>query len=194
MSTRERILDAALDLFAEDGVGGTTVAAIERRAGLAGGSGSLYRHFRSKDDVLEATIEREVARLKATVDEERAALPRLPDRRSQLLLEFHQCLHDVQRFDRLLRILQSDPAQTKAAPAIVARVLGLDRGLVAFGAGDGAPDPQSLDPLTVVVVVAALVGYEQLGKLRARPFLDVSADRFIERLVELVVDAPQPPG
>ena len=181
MSTKERILDAALDLFAEAGVDATTVTAIERRAGLAGGSGSLYRHFRSKEDVLDATIEREVTRLKELLEHERAARPRLPDRRSQLLLQFHQTLRDIKQFDRLLRILQRETGRSPSLQGIVARVVGLDRGLASWSSHD-----DRLDPMTAVVVVAALVGYHAIGQWQDRPFLDVDADAFIERLVDLV--------
>jgi AcrR family transcriptional regulator len=50
--TRERILDAALDLFIERGVAGTTVSDIERAVGLAAGTGSFYRHYKSKEELV----------------------------------------------------------------------------------------------------------------------------------------------
>ena len=70
--TRERILDAALDLFVEQGFGGTTITAVELRAGLAGGTGSFYRHFRSKEELLRAAVDREVSRCMAEIAEARA--------------------------------------------------------------------------------------------------------------------------
>ena len=45
--TRERILMAALDLFATQGFEATSIAQIEKSAGLSPGSGGLYKHFRS---------------------------------------------------------------------------------------------------------------------------------------------------
>ena len=65
--TRERILDVALDLFAEEGFSGTTITEVERRAGLSPGSGSFYRHFPSKEVLLTAAVEREVERLRAEI-------------------------------------------------------------------------------------------------------------------------------
>ncbi|MFD0560134.1 TetR family transcriptional regulator [Stackebrandtia endophytica] len=50
--TRERILTEAMRLFGENGYQATSVAAIEEAAGLSPGSGALYKHFRSKADLL----------------------------------------------------------------------------------------------------------------------------------------------
>jgi len=63
--TRDLILDAAIELFARQGYRATTISQIEKAAGLSPGSGGLYRHFRSKQQVLEAAIER--ARVNQTV-------------------------------------------------------------------------------------------------------------------------------
>lgn len=50
--TRARIIDAALRLFSEKGFVRTTIAEIEGAVGLRPGSGGLYRHFTSKDELL----------------------------------------------------------------------------------------------------------------------------------------------
>lgn len=55
-STRERILEAASDLFYSRGIHAVGVEAIIERAGVA--KMSLYNHFRSKDDLVEAFIRR----------------------------------------------------------------------------------------------------------------------------------------
>ena len=47
----------ALRLFAEHGFERTTIAAIEGEAGLAAGSGGLYRHFPSKRALLDSAID-----------------------------------------------------------------------------------------------------------------------------------------
>lgn len=49
---RERILEAALDLFEENGFDATAVPEIARRAGVA--TGSIYRYFASKDELVNA--------------------------------------------------------------------------------------------------------------------------------------------
>src|SRR5690349_15648193 len=57
MSTRDQIIESAMRLFSRQGYRATTVAQIEEAAGLSPGSGGMYRHFPSKQAVLEATIE-----------------------------------------------------------------------------------------------------------------------------------------
>ena len=51
-STRQRLVAEAMRLFGEQGYAATTVAEIEAAAGLSPGSGSLYRHFPSKQALL----------------------------------------------------------------------------------------------------------------------------------------------
>jgi len=65
-ATRERVLDAARDVFAERGVIGGTVEEICERAGFT--RGAFYSNFVDKADVVEALIEREHARLLAHLD------------------------------------------------------------------------------------------------------------------------------
>ena len=60
MSTKEKILDAALSLFAENGYDGTSV---EQIAGIVGiKAPSLYKHYRGKEDILNALIDSAEAR------------------------------------------------------------------------------------------------------------------------------------
>lgn len=55
MSTKERILYAALDLIAEKGYDGVGVDLIAERAGLKGPS--LYRHYKGKEDIFNSLID-----------------------------------------------------------------------------------------------------------------------------------------
>lgn len=59
-ATRAALLRAALQLFAERGFAGTTVGDIEAEAGLTPRAGGFYRHFESKEQVLEAAFARHV--------------------------------------------------------------------------------------------------------------------------------------
>ena len=65
LTTRARILTEAMRLFADHGYAGTTITQIESAAGLSPGSGALYRHFRSKQEILIAGFTHARARLEA---------------------------------------------------------------------------------------------------------------------------------
>ena len=55
MSTKEKILDAALTLFAENGYDGTSVEQIANIVGIK--APSLYKHYKGKEDILNALID-----------------------------------------------------------------------------------------------------------------------------------------
>jgi AcrR family transcriptional regulator len=94
---RIQLIDTALRLFAERGFRGTTIADISAATGTA--HGLVYHYFRSKDELLEAVLERHafLDRLQAilTVSADRPAaevlteiaegLSRLLDERPELL-------------------------------------------------------------------------------------------------------------
>ncbi|MGA9141431.1 MAG: TetR/AcrR family transcriptional regulator [Methanocella sp.] len=50
--TKEKIFDAAVDLFAERGYDGVSVRDIAREVGLT--EGAVYRHYSGKDEILES--------------------------------------------------------------------------------------------------------------------------------------------
>ncbi len=60
-STRDRIIDAAMDLFVYQGYGSTGLSEIARRAGAQGGS--IYHFFPTKEELVAATLEKRKALL-----------------------------------------------------------------------------------------------------------------------------------
>jgi len=65
--TRARLLTAARELFAEQGVGATRTGEITERADVA--AGSLYNHFADKDEIVEALLAEIAEEQGALVDE-----------------------------------------------------------------------------------------------------------------------------
>jgi AcrR family transcriptional regulator len=57
--SRERILDAATEIAAERGYEGTSIALVSAKCGLP--ASSIYWHFKHKDDLIAAVIERSFA-------------------------------------------------------------------------------------------------------------------------------------
>lgn len=178
--TRDRIIDAALDLFAEHGFAGTPITAIEREVGLAAGTGSFHRHFRSKEELLHAAVEREVVRILAEVEAAGDAREAVADPRERRVRGFTQTLVDIRRFDRLFRLMLTEGDRLPELRATLTKALGLG----------GAVSDWDRD-LDVVVAVAALAGYHYLGLLQGRPFQGVTAEDFISALARLVERSPE---
>jgi AcrR family transcriptional regulator len=68
---REQLLDAAVEVIAEQGLNRATTRAITDRAGLA--LGAFHYVFSSKDELLEAVIHRVVRDIDATMAETASA-------------------------------------------------------------------------------------------------------------------------
>lgn len=66
--TRERLLDAAFDSFAQEGFAASSVEAISERAGFS--RGAFYYNFSSKEELFLALIERSLDRRLGTLDQE----------------------------------------------------------------------------------------------------------------------------
>jgi AcrR family transcriptional regulator len=84
LSARERLLDAAGDLFYRQGINAVGINAIIARAGIA--KATLYQHFASKDDLVLAFLERHHQRWVAWFTQ--AVEERSDDPRERLLAVF----------------------------------------------------------------------------------------------------------
>src|ERR1700687_2834231 len=67
--TRERLFRAALDLFAKKGFAETTVEDITEAADV--GKGTFFNYFPSKDHILVAFSEMQLAKLQSAVEQAR---------------------------------------------------------------------------------------------------------------------------
>lgn len=105
--TRERILDEAMRLFSEQGFKATTIVQIEAAAGLTPGAGGIYHHFRSKEALLTAGVERHLQRLDALRDI-RHVFADLGDVQIELTVTARYILAELDRESELLRILASE--------------------------------------------------------------------------------------
>ena len=74
-STRDQLLNAARELIEEGGYGVASVVAITTRAGLA--AGTLYRHFRSKEELFielfRSVCDRELAAMRRAAEVDSAS-------------------------------------------------------------------------------------------------------------------------
>jgi AcrR family transcriptional regulator len=172
---REQILDIALEMFAAEGFSGTSISEIERRVGFKAGTGSFYRHFASKEELLEAAVEREVGRCMEQIRREWSELDVPEDARLAMAATARQMLRNIRHFDRLGRLIQAEGD----------RVPGLRRQFIdalsrshAFGrwVDDGAG----------FVAAAALLGFHQFHRASGGRLRGMSDDEFIDNLVALL--------
>lgn len=108
-STRERLVTEAMRLFSAKGFEATSVSQIEAAAGLAAGSGALYRHFKSKDALLDAGIDRQLDRRRAMRDI-RALFAGLGDLHAELTVLGRYLLSVIDDEIELLQIAARTPA------------------------------------------------------------------------------------
>jgi len=75
---RERILKAAVKVFARNGFHATRVSEVAKAAGVA--DGTIYLYFKSKDELLVSLFEDRVSKLLAFMEGELPKLPSAPER------------------------------------------------------------------------------------------------------------------
>lgn len=107
ITTRDRIIDEAMRLFSQNGYAGTSIAKIEAAAGLSPGAGGLYHHFKSKEAVLAAGVERHLERLEALRSIRRVLTP-VGDLKAELTLTARYILVELDSESELLRILAAE--------------------------------------------------------------------------------------
>ena len=186
-STRERIVSEALVLFAKRGFRGATVGDIEAAAGLSPRAGGLYKHFRSKEELLAAGIERHVREIEAV----RPLLDLMPlgDLRAELTLVARWALQELGAEQPLMRVVQKDGDQF---PELVAEVREriVERGhreaanVMGRMFAEAGLSGAEADALAAVAL-GSLVNYRIEETMFGVPPGGVDEERFIEAWVDL---------
>lgn len=182
-SSRERLLDAARALFAERGFSATSVGDIEEVAGFARRGGNFYRHFSSKEAVLDAVVDEHIRAVRET----KALVELLPldDRRSELRLIGRSLLRELDAEEAIHRILDKEGDRVDAARrAMVEGVLHDGyRQIAALFAG-WIDDDHDVDAL-VVVLLGGLVNLRRNQWTFGAVPLDVDDDRALDEWVRV---------
>ena len=113
-SSRDRLLDAALELFSKRGYAATSTAEIQKATGMSPGSGALYRHFRSKTEVLRAALRRGLDRMRSSQAWREANTP--ADRLEALTQVAEAAQQTIAENADLVRLMLHEP---DAAPDLV---------------------------------------------------------------------------
>ena len=157
-TSRGQFEDAALGLIATHGVEGLSIGAVARRLGLV--PSAIYRHFKSKDDLIEATIEVIRGRMMRNLDAVRAAheADALEALRHLLMLHIGQ-FRENQAIPRIIfsESLHADrPDRKRKVHSIIADYLAGVADLVREGQRQGRIRTD-LDPATAAVVFLGLI-------------------------------------
>jgi AcrR family transcriptional regulator len=171
---RDRILDAALRLFTDNGFTGTTITEVERRVGLAAGTGSLYRHFPSKQALLRAAVEREVTRLREEISGMQAALRETADPAERRLRSYELRLHGLRQFDRFFRLMLNEGSRVPELREAMWSVLQVP-----------VPSEPRDAEVTAAIAETALGGYHLFSMMQGRPYNAVSEERFLRALTAM---------
>lgn len=107
--TRERLITEAMRLFSQQGYRATSVKQIERAAGLVPGCGALYNHFKSKQELLTAVIDRQLDRRRAMHDIS-ALFAGRGDLRTELALLCRYLMSVLDRESEFLQVVARTPA------------------------------------------------------------------------------------
>ena len=154
---QEQIAQATMALIAEEGLKGVSVASVARRVGLV--PSALYRHFKGKEEILEATIDLIRERLIEIIRMIREQTP-LPIEQLHLLMEHH--IRMIQEFQVIPRIILSDemlstPLHKRSTSyRFIRHYLDQVAEIVTEGQKQGEIDP-SLTPQTVSVIFLGLI-------------------------------------
>jgi AcrR family transcriptional regulator len=187
VSTRDRLLDAALALFASQGYASTSVADIQQACGLSPGSGALYKHFPSKKALLQEATQRHVEQIGAMRDEYDRTRP--SDTKSALRQGAEQIWASIDNNSQLLRVMFREPEALddmidELWEAVAANAY--QRTARALSAAKDAGVSQVEDPeATGTVLVAALAYLPILQLLIQRTPGKLDADRFREAWLRL---------
>lgn len=183
-STRERIVTEAMKLFSTKGFEATSVSQIESAAGLSAGSGALYRHFKSKDALLAAGIDRQLDRRSAMQDIS-TLFAGLGDLHSELTVLSRYLLMVIDQESELLQIAARTPAglSERLDTAYAALVDGLTdelAGWISAWAPRASPDqPRVL----ASIGVNSLLGERLAANLFRRASASGADSRYLEEWI-----------
>jgi AcrR family transcriptional regulator len=170
LRNRERILEIAKQAFTRSGAN-ISLDDVARQAGI--GAGTLYRHFPTRDVLLEAVYRTEVEKLAAAERKFAETMPPIEALRAWMLL-FVDYIATKQIIAPALNTLVGEHCKVFEASGV--QIIGAINSLVkrAIKSGDIRPD---LDPLDLL---RALIG---VSNVASAPDWQQSARRLVQILI-----------
>ena len=122
---REQIVEAALGLIAAQGVRKLSMAALARRVGVV--PSALYRHFKSKEEIIQAAVQWVRRRVGENMKEVCQATPNALERLDWMLRRVMKMVRELQAMPRIVfsEGMSSGRTERKAqAYAMLKEILG----------------------------------------------------------------------
>ncbi|GAA4297972.1 TetR/AcrR family transcriptional regulator [Actinomadura sp. NPDC048955] len=189
-STRDRIVTESLRLFADRGYAATSVAEIEAAAGLSPGAGGLYRHFRSKEEVLSSAIREHIERTRRQISDVLTQSTAFEERplETRLRMTCQAGLAKMREEQDLIRVLFRDLDQF---PNLVAEmregiVNPLYDGIATWLAAQPEFEGSDEDwPAVASILGGAVVNYWLANEAMYEPPTRIDEKRFVESWARL---------
>lgn len=187
--SRERIIREATRLFSHKGYERTTIPDIQSASGLSPGAGGLYRHFPSKEALLEEVVQRLIGSFEQRAEKLALELDREPAAFLELLGkgaldEFAEGRDAVRIALRALDHfphLQTDFREKRIRSANVALAAWLRSQVEAGRLRDH--DSKAM----AVVILGSLVCFRILEALTGEPPVRIAENRFLAAWLDLVL-------
>lgn len=196
MTTKDRLVEATRELLWQRGYTATSPRAILDAAGV--GQGSMYHHFRGKEQLALAAVERNAELMREQVEQDLAGPGTAVERIGRYLWRER----DVMKGCRFGRLAQ-DP-EVEASDALheaVARMFAWLRTRLADVVAEGQAAgelPETLDPSRVAATIAATLqgGYVLARAARDAAVFDAAVDGALELLARVAgqPDVHRTPG
>jgi TetR/AcrR family transcriptional regulator, cholesterol catabolism regulator len=157
---RDRIIDVAVHLAEEGGFENVRQRDVAAQAGVA--LGTLYKSFRSKEDILAAALQRETDALEKRLEKRPVEGATAADRLASLFQMLTRAMLRKPNYARA--VLRAVTAGEEVAGNVVAHQSQVTRMVLAAMRGQGGDDPPTTGELTVALLLqqiwfAALVGW-----------------------------------
>jgi len=154
---QEQIAEAALSLIASQGLGRLSVAAVARRVGLV--PSGIYRHFHSKDQIIDAVLDLLERRLLAVVQAARLATSDPLERLKRVLMGHVRIIREGRAIPQIIfsdDIHTGHPERKARVRQILAGYLGHLSQFVRQGQQEGRIR-EDLDPQTAALMLVGIV-------------------------------------
>ena len=193
LKTKQKLLKVGLQLFSSYGFEGVSISDLERAVGLKAGTGSFYRHFDNKLELLHAIAEKEIEEASIRRTKELGALEsKNTDFKESLQEHFELALEGLYQSDTSLRLFMREKEhfpdlflQFRSEVLDKAQATVIEH----YAKKINSRDLIQVDPIMLTTIVqSALFGFSQ-AKLFMGEVIDDEFERnFIETLLEIVVN------